>query len=100
MSDLTYLQSVILGVVEGLTEFLPVSSTAHLTITEKLMGLEVDAPEVTAYTAIIQVGAILAVIIYFRSDIGRLASAWLRGLVNARSAKRPTTGSLGMSSSA
>jgi undecaprenyl-diphosphatase len=55
---------------------------------------------VTAFTAIIQVDAILAVIIYFRSDIRRLASAWLRGLVTARPAKRPTTGSLGMSSSA
>ena len=57
-------------------------------------------PGVTAFTAIIQVGAILAVIIYFRSDIGRLASAWLRGLVNGQAREAPTTGSLGMSSSA
>ena len=56
MSTLSYLQPSILGIVEGLTEFLPVSSTAHLTITEKLLGLQVDAPEVTAYTAIIQLG--------------------------------------------
>ena len=83
MSDLTYLQSVILGVVEGLTEFLPVSSTAHLTITEKLMGLEVDAPEVTAYTAIIQLGAIAATFVYFFRDILRLIGAWARGLVSA-----------------
>ena len=83
MSDLTYLQSVILGVVEGLTEFLPVSSTAHLTITEKLMGLEVDAPEVTAYTAIIQLGAIAATFVYFFRDIVRLVAAWGRGLVSA-----------------
>lgn len=83
MSDLTYLQSVILGVVEGLTEFLPVSSTAHLTITEKLMGLEVDAPEVTAYTAIIQLGAIAATFVYFFRDIVRLIGAWARGLVSA-----------------
>ncbi|HEY6740980.1 MAG TPA: undecaprenyl-diphosphate phosphatase [Lapillicoccus sp.] len=83
MSDLTYLQSVILGVVEGLTEFLPVSSTAHLTIAEKLMGLEVDAPEVTAYTAIIQLGAIAATFVYFFRDIVRLLGAWARGLVSA-----------------
>ena len=82
MSDLTYLQSVILGVVEGLTEFLPVSSTAHLTITEKLMGLEVDAPEVTAYTAIIQLGAIAATFVYFFRDIVRLVAAWARGLIS------------------
>ena len=76
-----YLQAVILGIVEGLTEFLPVSSTGHLTITEKILGLKVDDPGITAYTAVIQVGAILAVLLYFRSDIGRIAVAWLRGLV-------------------
>jgi undecaprenyl-diphosphatase len=76
-----YLQAVILGIVEGLTEFLPVSSTGHLTITEKILGLQVDDPAITAYTAVIQMGAILAVLIYFRSDIARIAVAWLRGLV-------------------
>jgi len=80
VSDLTYVSSVILGVVEGLTEFLPVSSTGHLTITEKLLGLRVDAPDVTAYTAIIQLGAIAATLLYFFRDIVRLAVAWGRGL--------------------
>ena len=83
MADLSYVESVVLGVVEGLTEFLPVSSTAHLTITEKLLGLQVDAPEVTAYTAIIQLGAIAATLLYFFRDIVRLAVAWGRGLVGA-----------------
>jgi len=76
-----YLQAVILGIVEGLTEFLPVSSTGHLTITEKILGLKIDDPAITAYTAVIQMGAILAVLLYFRSDIARIAVAWLRGLV-------------------
>lgn len=75
-------QALILGVVEGLTEFLPVSSTGHLTITEELLGLPVDDPGVTAFTAVIQVGAILAVIAYFRTDITRLAAAWFRGMVD------------------
>lgn len=79
-------QALILGIVEGITEFLPVSSTGHLTITEKLLGLKVDDPGVTAFTAIIQMGAILAVIIYFRTDIARLAIAWAKGL--ARPAAR------------
>lgn len=83
MSDLTYISAVILGIVEGLTEFLPVSSTGHLTITEKLLGLQVDAPEVTAYTAIIQLGAIAATIVYFFRDIVRLVVAWFRGLLSA-----------------
>ena len=64
-------QAVILGIVEGITEFLPVSSTAHLTIVEKLMGMKIDNPSVVAFTAVIQIGAILAAVIYFWSDIWR-----------------------------
>jgi undecaprenyl-diphosphatase len=80
VSDLSYLHSVVLGVVEGLTEFLPVSSTGHLTITEGLLGLKVDDPAVTSFTAVIQLGAIVATLLYFWRDIVRLATAWFRGL--------------------
>lgn len=74
------LQALVLGVVEGITEFLPVSSTGHLTIAEQLLGLRVDDPGVTAFTAIIQVGAIAAVLVFFRADIVRLVTAWVRGI--------------------
>jgi undecaprenyl-diphosphatase len=80
---LSYLDALILGIVEGLTEFLPVSSTGHLTITEKLLGLTVDDPGVTAYTAVIQLGAIFATLLYFGKDIVRLLGAWGSGLVSA-----------------
>ena len=80
---MNFWQAVLLGVVEGITEFLPVSSTGHLTIVEKLLGLSVDDKGVTAFTAVIQVGAILGSIVYFRSDIVRLAAAWFRGLAHA-----------------
>ena len=83
MSDLSYTSAAVLGVVEGLTEYLPVSSTGHLTVAEKLLGLQVDDPAVTAYTAIIQLGAIAATVLYFFRDIVRLLVAWVRGLVSA-----------------
>lgn len=76
-------QAILLGIVEGLTEFLPVSSTGHLTITEKLLGLKVDDAGVTAYTAIIQVGAIAAAIIYFWRDIVRFVMGFVRGVTSA-----------------
>lgn len=75
-----YWQAAVLGVVEGLTEFLPVSSTGHLTIAERALGLRTDDPGTTAFTAIVQVGAIGAVLASFRADIVRLARAWFRGL--------------------
>jgi undecaprenyl-diphosphatase len=75
------LQAIILGIVEGLTEFLPVSSTGHLTITEKLMGLNIDDAAVTGFTAVIQMGAILAVILFFRRDIWNIVRAWVVGAV-------------------
>jgi undecaprenyl-diphosphatase len=77
------LQAVGLGIVEGLTEFLPVSSTGHLTITEKLMGLPIDSDAITGFTAVVQFGAIVAVLLYFREDIVRLVRAALAGAQSA-----------------
>jgi len=78
---MNYLEAVVLGIVEGLTEFLPVSSTGHLTIAEKVLGLPIDDEAITAYTAVIQMGAIAAVLVYFFSDIVQIAKAWFLGLV-------------------
>ena len=82
-SAVDYFDAIVLGVVEGLTEFLPVSSTGHLTIAEKLLGLDVDDPAVTGYTAVIQMGAIAAVIVYFAKDIWNIIRAWTLGLVKS-----------------
>jgi len=83
VADISILDSFVLGVVEGLTEFLPVSSTGHLTIAEKMLNLPIDDKGVTAFTAIIQMGAIAAVLVYFFKDIIRIISGWGRGLVKA-----------------
>ncbi|WP_172119718.1 undecaprenyl-diphosphate phosphatase [Actinomyces faecalis] len=77
---MNWLHAVILGIVEGITEFLPVSSTGHLNIVEKLLGYDINTVGMTAFTAVIQVGAILAAVIFFWRDIVRIVRAWLTGL--------------------
>ncbi|MGY4916369.1 undecaprenyl-diphosphate phosphatase [Streptomyces sp. 900116325] len=82
MSAITIGQAIVLGIVEGVTEFLPISSTGHLKITEGLMDIPVDDKGVIAFTAVIQVGAIAAVLVYFFKDIVRFVTAWVRGLAH------------------
>jgi undecaprenyl-diphosphatase len=74
-----YLQSVLLGIVEGLTEFLPVSSTAHLRISEALMNLPMDDPYWKMYTIVIQLGAILALCLLFLGRIVEFARTFPKG---------------------
>jgi len=81
-----YLLSVLLGIVEGLTEFLPVSSTAHLRITEALLGIDLSNGYWKMYTIVIQLGAILCVPLYFRSRTARLFSTFPRGESGDRNA--------------
>jgi undecaprenyl-diphosphatase len=71
------IQAIVLGVVQGLTEFLPISSSGHLRIVPALFGW--DDPG-AAFTAVIQLGTMAAVLLYFRADLWRIATAWLRSL--------------------
>ena len=86
---MNWLHAVILGIVEGITEFLPVSSTGHLNIVEKLLGYDINTVGMTAFTAVIQIGAILAAIVYFWSDIVRIVRAWFTGLVRREARQDP-----------
>ncbi|MET9732471.1 undecaprenyl-diphosphate phosphatase [Streptomyces sp. NPDC006458] len=74
---MSWFESLILGLVQGLTEFLPVSSSAHLRLTAAFSGWEDPG---AAFTAITQIGTEAAVLIYFRKDIGRILAAWSKSL--------------------
>ena len=74
-----YLLSVVLGIIEGLTEYLPVSSTAHLRIAEALFHLSLSDGYWKMYTIVIQLGAILCLPVYFRGRIAKLLSTFPRG---------------------
>jgi undecaprenyl-diphosphatase len=71
------LQAIVLGVVQGLTEYLPVSSTAHLRIVPAFMGWEDPG---AAFTAVTQLGTMAAVLLYFRADLWRIARTWMASL--------------------
>ncbi|NYV77785.1 undecaprenyl-diphosphate phosphatase [Streptomyces sp. UH6] len=74
---MSWFESLVLGLVQGLTEFLPISSSAHLRLTAAFSGWRDPG---AAFTAITQIGTEIAVLIYFRKDIGRIVSAWFRSL--------------------
>lgn len=80
MDEMSWLQVVVLAVVQGLTEFLPVSSSAHLAIvSEAFFGADAGA----SFTAVVQIGTEVAVLLYFAKDIGRILAAWFGGLTDA-----------------
>lgn len=74
---MTVFESIILGIVQGLTEFLPISSTAHLRVIPALLGWTDPG---AAFSAVIQIGTILAVLVYFREDLLRITRGVIRGL--------------------
>ena len=73
-----WLQALTLGLLQGLTEFLPISSSAHLRIFPELFGWEDPG---AAFTAVVQIGTELAVLLFFRHDLWRIATTWSRSLV-------------------
>lgn len=83
---MTWFEAVVLGVIQGLTEFLPISSSAHLLIASQLFGWQDPG---AAFTAVTQIGTELAVIIYFRREIGRIISAWARSIVSVEARALP-----------
>ncbi len=78
---MTLLESIILGIVQGLTEFLPISSTAHLRVIPALLGWNDPG---AAFSAVIQIGTVLAVFVYFRKDLLQIVQGVIRGVRSGR----------------
>jgi undecaprenyl-diphosphatase len=83
---MTVFQAIVLGIVQGLTEFLPISSTAHLRIVPALAGWHFYGGTTNdpgaAFTAIVQLGTMLAILVYFWRELVQIVAAWFRGLFN------------------
>ncbi|HYE65966.1 MAG TPA: undecaprenyl-diphosphatase UppP [Pyrinomonadaceae bacterium] len=75
---MSILQALVLGIVQGLTEFIPISSTAHLVLAGRVMNLSLNAEQTTATIAVIQLGTLLAVLIYFARDMWNISHAFMR----------------------
>ena len=73
---MSFVAAVLLGLIQGLTEFLPISSSAHLQIATSLLQIDLTKPQLTALIATVQLGTELAVLIYFAKDIWRILKAW------------------------
>jgi undecaprenyl-diphosphatase len=74
---MTLLQAILLGIVQGLTEFIPISSTAHLVLASRVMNLSLTAEQLTSSIAVIQLGTLLAVVMYFAGDIWKITRAFV-----------------------
>lgn len=77
---MTIFQALILGVIQGITEFLPISSSAHLVITPFLLGWKIPEAQIFPFDVLVQIGTLLAVIVYFRRDIWEIIRAVLTGI--------------------
>lgn len=77
---MTFIQSIILGVVQGLTEFLPISSSGHLVIVPHLLGWEIPPRDAFLFNVLVQVASLIAVFAYFRTDLAEIVGAFFKGL--------------------
>lgn len=86
---MTIIQAVILGIIQGITEFLPISSSAHLVITPYLLGWNLTEEVIFPFDVLVQIGTLLAVIIYFRKDLWEIVTAVIDGLRSRKPLETP-----------
>ena len=86
---MTILQAILLGIVQGLTEFIPVSSSGHLVIVPYLFSWQIPIQEAFVFDVLVQLGTLLAVIVYFWDDLLAISRAWLGGLIRGKPFEGP-----------
>lgn len=86
---MTLFQAILLGIVQGLTEFLPISSSAHLVIVPFLLGWQIPTEQVFPFDVLVQLGTLVAVIVYFWSDVWGIVSAFTLGLLRRKPFAEP-----------
>jgi len=88
---MTLLQSIILGIIQGLTEFLPISSSAHLVITPYILGWEIPVQEAFIFDVLVQLGTLLAVIVFFWRDLYSIITGVINGLIHKNPFSEPAS---------
>lgn len=86
---MSFWQALWLGLVQGVTEFLPISSSGHLVLVPHLLGWHITQPEGFIFDVLVQLGTLLAVVVYFWDDLGQVALGWLRALERRRPLATP-----------
>jgi undecaprenyl-diphosphatase len=81
---MTIIQSIILGIVQGITEFVPISSSGHLVLVPYLFGWDLPEQDMFVFNVLVQVGTILAVILYFHKDLAQIIFHFIQGLVQRK----------------
>src|SRR5512133_3470377 len=81
---MTLLQSLILGIIQGLTEFLPISSSAHLVLIPHLLGWQIPEAQVFPFDVLVQIGTLVAVILYFWTDLWVIIRGFIKALVDRK----------------
>ena len=86
---MTILQSIILGIIQGLTEFLPISSSGHLVIVPYLLGWQIPAEDAFIFDVLVQVATLVAVFAYFWNDLITIGRAWVNGIIRRAPMRDP-----------
>jgi len=87
---MSFLQAILLGIIQGLTEFLPISSSAHLVLVPYILGWHISPKEAFAFNVLVQNGTLLAVIVYFWKDLAQIFTGFLRAVLSGRPFRDPS----------